>query len=131
MIVQGPQIAEWVMTKSGGQAHSRMVAMGWMRDDKLIAGFAFENWTGKNVMVHQRHDATATKGFWKAVADYIFVTLNCDRMTASIGEKNVKSLKLTEHIGCKEEARLKGAGPQGEDLVLMVLWKDNCKMLNW
>ncbi len=131
MIIQGPEVAEWVMTKSGGITHQNMTAMGWTRDKKLVAGFVFESWTGKNVLAHQRQDGMAPRSFWKAVAEYCFITLGCNRVTGTVGEKNEKAIKLNKHIGYEEEARLKGAGPEGEDLVLMVLWKDKCKMLKW
>ncbi len=131
MIVQGIEVAEWVMTKSGGNAHQHMSAIGWVRDKKLVAGVAFENWTGTNLTVHQRHDAPCTKSFWKAVADYCFVKSGCRRITGPVGSTNEKAIRLNKKIGFEVEATLKEAGKDGEDILLMVLWKQNCRFLNW
>ena len=131
MIVQGPEVSEWVMTKSGGIVHNHMTSMGLIRDNKLVSGFVFEGYTGKNLIVHQRQDAMASRTFWKAVAEYCFVTLGCTRITGTVSANNEKALKLNKNIGFEEEARLKEAGADGEDMVLMVLWRDKCRMLKW
>lgn len=131
MIVQGPEVAEWVMEKAGGMAHNGMTALGYVKDGKLVAGFAFEGFMGKSMTAHQRQDSSATRGFWKAVAEYVFVTCKCERVTGPVPASNEKAVRLNKKIGFEVEAVLKKAGPEGCDMLLMVLWKDKCRMLNW
>lgn len=131
MIVQGEEVSKWVMSKTGGMTHDKMTSLGWIRNNELVSGFVFDNWTGHNLLVHQRQDKIASRKFWKAVAEYCFVTLGCKRITGSVSENNEKALALNKNIGFEEEGRMKEAGSNGEDLILMVLWKDKCRMLNW
>lgn len=131
VIVQGPEVAAWVMEKAGGCVHQNMSSMGWVRDGKLVAGFAFEGWTGPNIVAHQRQEGMAPKGFWGAAARYVFETLGCKRITGPVPASNELALRLNKKIGYEIEATLKEAAPDGGDMILMVLWKDNCRMLTW
>lgn len=127
MIVQGLPVADWVL---GKPAHDQMTGLGCLRDDKLIAGFAFEGYGGKNVWAHQRQEGLSRE-LWKAAADYVFNVMGCERVTGPVPASNVKAIKLNKHIGYELEATLKAAAPDGSDLLLMVLWRDKCRILGW
>lgn len=107
-----------------------MVGVGWVIDGEIRAGIAFENYNGNNMFGHQRIDANPTREFWVAVADYIFNFCQCKRFTATVEADNAKAIKLNIHIGFEIEATLKDAGRIG-DLLIMTLWRDNCRMLDW
>ena len=42
---------------------------------------------------------------------------------------NTEARRLNEHFGYQEEARLAGAAPDGGDVILYVMWRDNCRFL--
>lgn len=131
MIVQGPAVTEWVREKTGPGLGGSGEAIGWLKDGLLTAGVAFDYYTGPNIMAHFRIDAPPPKGYWAAVAEYIFEDLGCERTTGFTEECDQEALRLSEHIGFVEEARLKGAARDGGDIIISVLWKDACKMLGW
>lgn len=131
MIVSGQGVVDWVFEPFGESPSSGASGIGWMRDGMLIGGFAVENWNGFNCFVHQRQEGRTSREFWFAIADWCFNQLGCNRITGSVSASNLKAIKLNENIGFKHEATLKGAAHDGTDLYLMVLWRDDCRMLNW
>lgn len=129
MIVTGEYVARWVMSKIGAFTEG-MTAVGWEVDGELVAGTAFENFNGNNMFGHQRIDQPVPRHYWFCVANYIFNQCGCKRFTATVEADNLKAIKLNKHIGFVIEATLKDAGRNG-DLIIMTLWPDNCRMLNW
>jgi RimJ/RimL family protein N-acetyltransferase len=130
MVIIDKEIAKWVMAKIGTPNDS-MTAIGYLNsNNELIAGVAFENWNENNLFGHQRIDSPPSRQFWINVADYIFNQCGCKRFTATVEATNEKAIKLNLHIGFEIEATLKDAGRTG-DLLVMTLWKDKCRFLNW
>ena len=129
MLVQGEYVARWVMEKVGSYTEG-MTALGWEIDGVIVAGTAFENWNGNNMFGHQRIDSPPTKGYWITVVDYIFNQVKVKRFTATVEADNQKAISLNHKIGFVIETTLKDAGRNG-DLLIMTLWPENCKMLNW
>ena len=127
--MEGEVVARWVMATIGSYTEG-MTAIGWQVDGKLIAGIAYENFNGNNLFGHQRIDKSPSRAFWKANAHYIFNTCGCKRFTATVEADNTKAIKLNHHIGFETEAVLKDAG-RTSDLLVMVLWAKNCRMLEW
>lgn len=131
MLVIGPGVAQWVYDKVGGYVGEHTQGIGWQRDGELIAGVAYEGLTGANIFVHQRIDAPPPRRFWWAVADYPFNKLGCCRITGLVESTNTDALRLNERIGFKHEATLIKAGRNQSDLVVLVLWKEDCRFLRW
>ena len=129
MVVIGEHVARWTMQKIGSFTEG-MTAVGWERDGELIAGTAFENFNGNNMFGHQRIDSPPPREYWFAVANYIFNQCGCKRFTATVEADNHRAIKLNKHIGFVIEATLKDAGRNG-DLLIMTLWPENCRPLNW
>lgn len=132
MIVSGPEIAAWVYEPLGGAYNEHSAGLGWLNSEgKLVGGFAVEGWNGQNAYVHQRQEGRTSREFWYSMADWCFNQLGCKRITGPVAGSNERAIKLNENIGFKHEATLKGAAWDGTDLHLMVLWRDDCRMLNW
>lgn len=129
MLVQGEYVARWVMEKVGSYTEG-MTALGWEIDGVIVAGTAFENWNGNNMFGHQRIDSPPPKGYWLTVVDYIFNQVKVKRFTATVEADSHKAISLNHKIGFVIETTLKDAGRNG-DLLIMTLWPENCKMLNW
>ena len=128
MIVIGDHVAHWVMEKVGSYSEG-MKAIGWEKDGVLVAGAVFENWNGSNMFAHQRCDSPPRE-YWFQVVNYIFNQIKVKRCTACVESDNHKAIKLNKHIGFVIEATLKDAGRNG-DLLIMTLWPENCRPLNW
>jgi hypothetical protein len=131
-VVQGQTVLDWIREKTADSLGGGATAIGWLSPTGvLIAGVAFDFYTGHNIVLHQRVDAPPPRGFWAAVADYVFRDLDCSRCTGIIEESDYDARSLTEHIGFKEESRWKGAARDSRDVIVYVLWKKDCRMLNW
>lgn len=131
MVVIHEDIAKWVMNGiPDAKWVEGMKAIGDVKDGELIAGVAFEYQNNNAMWGHQYITKPPCKAFWINVADYIFNQCNCKRFSAFVEVQNEKAIRLNKHIGFVVEATLKDAGNKG-DLLVMTLWKDNCKILRW
>ena len=129
MVVIDKSIAMWVMDGIGRWS-PEMTAIGDIKDDKLIAGIAFESQTKNTLWGHQRIDSPPSKQFWINAADFIFNQAGCIRFSATVDASNEKAIRLNKHIGFVVEATLRDAGNNG-DVLIMTLFKENCRFLKW
>ena len=129
--MQGQEVALWVYEKTGGFLNDATQGIGWISDGVFTNGFAFEWFNKYNMLVHQRHDKPAVRGLWAACADYCFNDLGLPRITGTVAASNALALRLNERIGFEREAVLRIAAHDGSDLIVIVLWREKCRMLNW
>lgn len=132
MIVSGQEVAAWVYEPLGGQLNAGSAGIGWVNSEGILTNaFAIEGWGPHNAFVHHRHEGRMGRDFLYAVAHCFFNELGCKRVTGPVAGSNQRAARLTEHFGFELEAVMKGAAYDGSDLLLYVLWKDKCRMLNW
>ena len=131
MLVTGLGVAEWVFQRVGGAVSAHSQGIGWQKDGGIIAGVACGCFTGGNIYVHQCVQGRVPRMFWWAVTDYPFNQLGCKRITGLVESTNKKALELNKHIGFRVEATLEKAGQNDADMVVMVLWKEDCRFLRW
>ena len=130
-IVQGKGVMDWIVEATNAEFSPKAQGIGLLKDGELVAGAAYDGWTGPNIFVHQRIIGKPTRAYWKAVFDYPFNGLGCTRLTGTVDASNKEAIKLNEHLGFKEEGRLKDAAFDGGDVIVHVLWKADCKILDW
>ena len=131
MLVTGLGVAEWVFQRVGGAVSAHSQGIGWQKDGEIIAGVAYECFTGGNIYVHQCVQGRVPRMFWWAVTDCPFNQLGCKRITGLVESTNKKALELNKLIGFRVEATLEKAGQNDADMVVMVLWKEDCRFLRW
>lgn len=131
MIVQGAGVIEWVAQKNEATFQKDAVAIGQLRDGKLIAGVVYDNYNGNNVIGAITVSAPPTRQFWWAICSYAFEALGCNRITAYVEEANTKSHNLLKRMGFESEGKMEKAGADGGDITIYRLWKKDCRMLNW
>jgi L-amino acid N-acyltransferase YncA len=131
MIVQGQEVVDWIVAGTGIKLTDAVQAIGLVKNGNLVAGTAYDCWTGRNIFAHQRIVGKTNREYWRAITSYPFNDLGCDRVTVMIDEHNRESINIVKHMGFEEEGRLVGAVQDGSDMVYLVLWKEDCKMLNW
>lgn len=131
MLVQGFEIVEWIASETGFNIHSNMIGLGYIRNKKIIAGVAYERYTGKSITVHQRVIQHAPRGFWFASVDYMFNKLDCNHCIGLVDSTNQKAIKINLKMGFEIQSTLKDAGSDGSDLLIMVMTKENCRLLKW
>jgi len=124
-------VGPWVCARGGGNWFpGRGTAIGKLdKNANLIAGVLYEDWNGSNIVCHIAGEGNwATKEFLNVIFDYPFNQVGAKRITAPVAESSIESIKLVTRMGFKLECNLKQATPTG-DLLLFVIFKDDCKYL--
>lgn len=114
-----------VMYSAGMQGIGREI------DGGLVGGVLYEGWTQKNIFMHcaGRGKRWVSKKLLQAAFSYPFEQLKCDRVSAWVDESNEDSKRFIENIGFKREAVLKGAAPDGGNVIIYALWREDCRFI--
>lgn len=123
----------WVCAEIGKLWHQGAGrALGWWADDGLVAGVTFTNFDGVNVWLDCAAKPGARwldrRGLW-AIFHYVFEQLQCVRCSVMIPENNDKSLKLAQQAGFEVEAVLQRAAPNGMNMLVLRMFKEDCRWL--
>ena len=131
-LVIGPQVVEWVAKKTNEFGNFGTDAgIGWERDGKLIAGVAYAEWNGPNVVCHIASDKSKhwlTRKYLQTIFDYPFNQLKVKRITVCVGEGNTDSRRFVLHLGFQHETTLREAHPTG-DLLVFRMTKESCRWI--
>ena len=109
-----------------------MKGIGLEKDGELIAGALYEGFNGQNVWAHlagQPGKRWMNREFLWYGFHYPFNEMGVKRISGYVNASNTEARRLNEHFGYQEEARLKGAAPDGGDVILYVMWRENCRFL--
>jgi RimJ/RimL family protein N-acetyltransferase len=124
-------VGPWVCEKTGGQwVKGRGTAIGKISDGKIVAGVLYEDFNGPNILCHiacEQH--SLDREFLGLIHQYPFIQLGVKRITGLVSSANKKSLRLNIKMGFEIEAVLKDACKDG-DMMVLVLWKKNCRYLD-
>lgn len=130
---QSDRVAKYVADKLGmPDGFARYQAIGLEEDGRLIAGAVYTDYTKHNIFVHLAAEPGCrwmTRKFLGVGFRFPFLQLGVDRITGWVEDTNTAAKRLDEHLGYKEEGRLKGAARDGSDVILYVMWKKDCKYL--
>lgn len=111
---------------------SGMKGIGLEKDGELIAGALYEGFNGQNVWAHlagKPGKRWMNRQFLWYGFHYPFNEMGVKRISGYVNASNTEARRLNEHFGYQEEARLKGAAPDGGDVILYVMWRENCRFL--
>lgn len=123
----------WAETRLGYPLAYDAQAIGHERDH-LIRG----------VCIYDRHHGTGchfhivSDGSWgwvnrefiiRAMA-YPFIQCGYGRMTSMVAVDNAPSLRMTRHFGWTLEGLARGAGPNGENLLMFGMLAEECRWLS-
>lgn len=109
-----------------------MRAIGLRRDGELVAGVVYEGYNGKNIWMHVAAVPGArwmSRDYLHAVFAYPFLVCGVDRVSGYVNESNTQAKRFDEHLGFEQEARLRGAAPDGGDVIVYTMWRDQCRFL--
>ena len=105
-------------------------AIGYERNGELLAVAVYNNLSESDISMH----VAALHGrkwcvpeFLSAAFRYPFVQLGLRRVTAFVPATNERALKLDRHLGFVYEGRMREAGPDGEDMIVLGLLKSECR----
>lgn len=124
-------VGPWVCERAGGQwIKGRGTAIGKISNGKLVAGVLYEDFNGTNIVCHIAVEQNSLdREFLGLIHQYPFIQLGVKRVTGLVSSANKKALKLDLKLGFEVEAVLKGACSDG-DMIVLVLWKENCRYLD-
>lgn len=114
------------------QAVVNMKGLGLERDGVLVAGVLYEGFNGQNVWMHVAAEPGGrwmTKDYLHYCFHYPFNEMGVKRVSGYVNASNVEARRLDEHLGFKQEAVLSGAAPDGGDVVVYAMWRDDCRFL--
>lgn len=110
-----------------------MRAIGLRRDGELVAGVIYEGFNGRNIWMHVAAVPGAkwmSKTYLLACFKYPFLICGVDRVSGYVNESNLAARRFDEHLGFREEARLKGAAFDGGDVILYAMWRKDCRYVD-
>ena len=131
MIVTGPGVVEWIARRTNEFGRfGTDIGIGWARAGHLVAGVAYADWNGPNVVCHIAAEGKhwATRQYLWTIFDYPFNQLKVKRITVCVGEGNSASRRFVQHLGFTLEATLDSAHPSG-DLLVYRMFRQNCRYL--
>lgn len=115
------------------QCVAGMKGLGLERDGELVAGVIYEGFTGSNVWMHVAAEPGAkwmTREYLRYCFYYPFNEMGVQRVTGYVEASNALARRFDEHLGFRQEAVLKGAATDGGDVILYVMWKDECRYVD-
>ena len=133
MISIGKHVVEWVAKQTNEFGNfGTDIGIGWLKDGKLVAGVAYAEWNGPNIVCHIASDQSKkwlTRQFLWTIFDYPFNQVGVKRITVCVGEGNKDSNRFVKHLGFELETTLKSAHPTG-DLLIWRMWKRDCQWIS-
>lgn len=106
-------------------------ALGVVRRGVLVGGWVYHRYRGFDVMISAAFDRPgwALPGTVRALFEYPFHQLGCERISAWTGKKNRKARKALEDLGFVLEGVCKRGYDGVEDACMYGLLKQDCRWL--
>lgn len=103
--------------------------VAYRKTGEVVAIFLGDSWTDNSVQVHQFVDDPIAfrYGLHYEFAEWVFGTCGRKQMLATVPATNEKALRLNRHYGFREIFRIPEAYKDGEDLVVMRMYAEECK----
>lgn len=110
-----------------------MKGLGLEEDGELIAGVLYEGFNGNNIWMHVAAvpgKRWMTREYLRYCFYYPFVECGVQRISGYVNASNTEARRFDEHLGFRQEARLSGAAPDGGDVIIYVMWREECRYVN-
>lgn len=121
---------EYVNARIGINYVQNMTGICLLREGEVIAAVVYQDFNGSNIILHIAAEPGRkwmNRAFLYWCFHYPFVQLHANRLTVWVNSDNLTSLAFVKRLGWRDEATLVGAGPQGQDVQLLVMRRENCK----
>ena len=131
-LVTGSGVVDWIAKRTNEFGRfGTDIGIGWARNGELVAGVAYADWNGPNVVCHIAAEGKrwATRQYLWTIFDYPFNQLGVKRITVCVGEGNSASRRFVGHLGFTLETTLKDAHPTG-DLLVWRMFREECKWIS-
>ena len=130
-------VARWVYQQLGAEPVLPCQAIGVIRGKQLVTGWVYHQTDQTPHVVELTVAAKARDGIstWmrpdllKVMFAYPFVQLGAERLQVIVARKNKKARKVVKHLGWTYEGMARKAGPNGEDMAIYSMLRDECRWL--
>jgi len=125
-------VARWVAQRVPGFSPSPDAkSLGVVRSGELIAGVVYERWNGVHVeaSIAVDHPGWASKETLFRLFYYPFGQLGCEAISVLVPSTNAASMNLATKLGFEPEAIVKFAAYDGSSVIVLKMFKDNCKWI--
>lgn len=126
------EVAQWVAQRiTNFTPCSDATALGVVSNGNLVAGVVFERWNGVHVEASIAADSQtwANRSTLFRLFHYPFEQLGCEAISVLVPSSNPQSLNLATKLGFEPEAIVKFAAHDGSSLVVLKMFKDNCRWI--
>lgn len=117
---------------SGVQPSVDLKMIGWVKNNKLAMVVGFNGFFGKicNIHVAMLPEFHFTpKVMLKEVFNYVFNTSQRELVLGILNSNNHEAIRYDEHLGFTELSRIPGMHDEGGDVVVLGMYKQDCKYL--
>ena len=134
IIADSERVIPYVDRQIGGREHLPMdsFCIGIAAEDgSLVGGVVYTSFDGVGVTLHSAGTSRMwlNRMFLKAVFSYPFKQLKCRRLTTIVRADNPHASVVAEKAGFKLEGRLREGEPDGCDLLIYGMLKNECRWL--
>lgn len=124
------EVASWVSTRIKSTIHPPFVAIGFLRNDVLIAGAVFNDFIpGGNIELTFASDEQISRPMILIVFRYVFVQLKCSRLSITTPDTNERVKDLAKRLGFKPESIRADYYGEGAHAALFRMKRRECKWL--
>lgn len=109
-----------------------MTCIGLLRDGEIVAVMVWEGFNGVNIWGHlvaEPGSRWMTRNFLRSCFVYAFDICKVKRISGYVNESNYAAVRLDEHLGFTVETKLKGAAPDGGDVLIYVMRREDCRFI--
>lgn len=102
------------------------------KDGAIVACVAYNHWypeTSVEISVAADKPNWLNRAFLREVFRFPFEVWNMRRVGSTIAASNEKSIRFCEHLGFVREGCVRQGAPNGEDLYIYGMLKDECRYL--
>lgn len=129
-LVESEAIVGFIENKLGAKFAPPYQAFGFVSDDnRPLCAFLFNDHTGANIeMSVFAEPGGITRGVLRYVANYVFNSNQCRRLTVRTRKRNKRVLKIAPRYGFTYESVMKGYYAD-DDAVVFRMLRPDCKWL--
>lgn len=125
-------VGQWVADRSKSTIEDGAMSFGFVNDDgRLVAGVTITRRDGNTCMI----TVAATDPHWchpthlASMFGTVYDELGVDLIYVLCATSNRRSNRLALGLGFQADGRLRGIGPNGDDLNLYGMLREDCKFL--
>ncbi len=129
-LVENEAIVGFIESKLGAKFCPPYRAFGFVTNDgRPMCAFVFNDSSGSNIeMTAYAEPGGVTRGVLRYLANYVFKTNNCRRLTVRTKKRNRRVLKLAPRYGFTYESVMKHYYGD-DDAVVFRMLKSDCRFL--